>query len=65
MLAADSKGKYFRGRILNRYPYQRVHSAVLTASWPCLLENESHASEHKAACSKPGIRLGLRPNGTA
>jgi hypothetical protein len=32
LLSADSKGKYFRGRILNRYPYQRIHSAALTAS---------------------------------
>jgi KTSC domain len=32
LLAADSKGKYFRVRILNRYPHQRIHSAALTAS---------------------------------
>jgi hypothetical protein len=32
LLAADSKGKYFRGRILNRYLYQRIHPAALTAS---------------------------------
>ena len=30
LLAADSKGKYFRGCILNRYPDQRIHSAALT-----------------------------------
>ena len=32
LLAADSKGKYVRGHILNRYPYQRIHSAVPAAS---------------------------------
>ena len=32
LLAADSKGKYVRSQILNRYPYQRIHSAVPTAS---------------------------------
>ena len=32
LLAAESKGKYFRSRILNRYPYQRLHSAVSVAS---------------------------------
>jgi KTSC domain len=32
LLAADSKGKYVRSHLLNRYPYQRIHSAVLTAS---------------------------------
>ena len=32
LLAADSKGKYFRRGILNRYPYQRIHSAALTTS---------------------------------
>ena len=32
LLAADSKGKYVRRHLLNRYPYQRIHSAVLTAS---------------------------------
>jgi len=26
LLAADSKGKYVRTHILNRYPYQRIHS---------------------------------------
>ena len=31
LLAADSKGKYVRGHILNRYSYQRIHSAVLGA----------------------------------
>jgi hypothetical protein len=30
LLAADSKGTYFRVRILNRYPYQRIHSPDLT-----------------------------------
>jgi hypothetical protein len=28
LLAADSKGKYVRGRILNRYSYQRIRSAL-------------------------------------
>jgi hypothetical protein len=32
LLAADSKGKYVRGHILNRYPYQRIHAVVPTAS---------------------------------
>jgi hypothetical protein len=32
LLGADSKGKYVREHILNRYPYQRIHSAVLTAT---------------------------------
>ena len=32
LLAADSKGKYVRSHILNRYPYQRIHDAVLTVS---------------------------------
>ena len=32
LLAADSKGKYVRSRILNRYPHQRLHSAVPAAS---------------------------------
>ena len=32
LLAADSKGKYVRSHILNRYPYQRIHTAVPTAS---------------------------------
>jgi hypothetical protein len=32
LLAADSKGEYVRGHILNRYPYQRIRSAVRTAS---------------------------------
>lgn len=32
LLAADSKGKYVRSQILNRYPYQRIHTAVPTAS---------------------------------
>jgi hypothetical protein len=32
LLAADSKGEYVRSRIFNRYPYQRVRSAIRTAS---------------------------------
>jgi len=28
----DSKGKYCRRHILNRYPYQRIHRAFRTAS---------------------------------
>ena len=32
LLAAESKGTYVRAHILNRYPYQRIHSAVPTAS---------------------------------
>jgi hypothetical protein len=32
LLAADSKGKYVLSHILNRYPYQRIYSAVPTAS---------------------------------
>lgn len=28
LLAADSKGEYARGHILNRYPYQRIRSVV-------------------------------------
>lgn len=32
LAAADSKGSYVRSRILNRYPYQRVHSSVWAAS---------------------------------
>jgi KTSC domain len=32
LLAANSKGKYVRSHILNSYPYQRIHSAVVTAS---------------------------------
>jgi len=32
LLAAASKAKYFPARILNRYPYQRIHSAALTTS---------------------------------
>jgi hypothetical protein len=32
LLDADSKGTYVRGHIMNRYPYQRIHSAALTAS---------------------------------
>jgi hypothetical protein len=32
LLAADSKGKYVRNQILNRYPYQRIHSAVPAAN---------------------------------
>ena len=32
LLAADSKGKYVRSRILNRYLYQRLDSAVPVAS---------------------------------
>jgi hypothetical protein len=32
LLAADSKGKYFRRHILNRYPYQRISRAFPTAS---------------------------------
>ena len=31
LLAADSKGKYVRSQILNRYPYQRIHSVVPAA----------------------------------
>ena len=31
LLVADSKGKYFRRHILNRYPYQRIHRAFPTA----------------------------------
>ena len=29
---ADSKGKYCKRHILNRYPYQRIHRALRTAS---------------------------------
>jgi hypothetical protein len=32
LFAADSKGTYVRTHILNRYPYQRIRSAVPTAS---------------------------------
>ena len=32
LLSADSKGKYVRDHILNRYPYQRVHAAVPSAN---------------------------------
>jgi hypothetical protein len=32
LLAAESKGQYTRAHILNRYPYQRVHSAICAAS---------------------------------
>lgn len=32
LLAADSKGKYVRAHILNRYAYQRIHAAFRTAS---------------------------------
>ena len=32
ILTADSKGKYVRSQILNRHPYQRIHSAVPAAS---------------------------------
>jgi hypothetical protein len=32
LLEADSKGKYVRRHILNRYPYQRIHRAFRTAS---------------------------------
>jgi hypothetical protein len=32
ILVADSKGKYFRRHILNRYPYQRISRAFPTAS---------------------------------
>lgn len=32
LLAADSKGKYVRAHILNRYPYQLIHTAFRTAS---------------------------------
>jgi KTSC domain-containing protein len=32
LLAAESKGQYARAHILNRYPNQRVHSAVCAAS---------------------------------
>jgi hypothetical protein len=32
LLVADSKGKYFRRYILNRYPYQRIPRPFPTAS---------------------------------
>jgi hypothetical protein len=32
LLAADSKGRYVRQHILSRYPYQRIHVAIRTAS---------------------------------
>ena len=32
LVAADSKVSYVRSRILNRYPYQRIHSSVSAAS---------------------------------
>jgi KTSC domain len=32
LLAADSKGKYCRRHILNRYSYERIHAAFPTAS---------------------------------
>ena len=32
LLAAESKGKYVRSHILNRYLYQWIYSAVPTAS---------------------------------
>jgi len=32
LLTADSKGKYVLSQILNRRPYQRIHSAVPAAS---------------------------------
>jgi hypothetical protein len=32
LLAADSKGKYVRSHILNRYPHQRIPAALRTAS---------------------------------
>lgn len=32
LLAADSKGRYFREHIRNCYPYQRIRPAVLAAS---------------------------------
>jgi hypothetical protein len=32
LLAADSKGKYVRRHILNRYPHQRIPAALRTAS---------------------------------
>jgi hypothetical protein len=32
LVAAESKGKYCRLHILNRYSYERVHTAVPTAS---------------------------------
>jgi KTSC domain-containing protein len=32
LLVADSKGKYFRRHILNRYPHQRVSRTFPTAS---------------------------------
>jgi len=32
LLAADSKGEYVRGHILNRYQYRRVYAAVPSAS---------------------------------
>jgi hypothetical protein len=31
-LAADSKGRYFRESILDRFPYQRMHGAWRAAS---------------------------------
>jgi hypothetical protein len=32
LLAAESKGRYFREHIRNCYPYQRIRAAVLAAS---------------------------------
>ena len=32
LLAAGSKGEYVRSHIFNRYPYQRIRSAIRTAS---------------------------------
>jgi hypothetical protein len=32
LLAADSKGRYFREHIRNCYPYQQIRPAVLAAS---------------------------------
>jgi hypothetical protein len=32
LLAADSKGKYARSYIFNRYPHQRIRAAVRNAS---------------------------------
>ncbi len=32
LLAADSKGEYVQTHIRDRYPYQRIHAAISTAS---------------------------------
>ena len=32
LLAAGSKGEYVRSHIFNHYPYQRIRSAIRTAS---------------------------------